>query len=305
MPLTPYEIHNKEFKRTFRGYDVDEVNDFLDQIIKDFELLTREKLELEQEVEELRAELREVQTDGGFQNTEPNLPFSPMSPLSPAQHNFNSNVPVPLAPQDNYQASVDSAIHRTIRMAQQSAEEHIVNARKEADLIVQQANADANRITNDALRKMHAITSEVVDLKQKATIYRARFRTLVQSHMDVLENSDWGLLEEMEMDDNLENRAQQIEQFARSSSQDLFSEHASNPNMSPIPANFQYPGAPGAANNMRRRPEMDYMAEREAAPTREEERDPRGLGDIADFRDPSRDPHNNVLRPAGRKLKRF
>ena len=59
-PLTPYDIHNKEFKRSFRGYDVDEVNDFLDQIIKDFELLTREKLELEQQVEDLQAELERV-----------------------------------------------------------------------------------------------------------------------------------------------------------------------------------------------------------------------------------------------------
>ena len=31
MPLTPLDIHNKEFARGFRGYDEDEVNDFLDQ----------------------------------------------------------------------------------------------------------------------------------------------------------------------------------------------------------------------------------------------------------------------------------
>jgi DivIVA domain-containing protein len=37
MPrLTAREIHSKEFKRSVRGYDVDEVNDFLDQIIKDY-----------------------------------------------------------------------------------------------------------------------------------------------------------------------------------------------------------------------------------------------------------------------------
>ncbi len=54
MPLTPLDIHDKEFKRSFRGYDVDEVNDFLDQIIKDFEFLIREKQQLEQQVEELQ-----------------------------------------------------------------------------------------------------------------------------------------------------------------------------------------------------------------------------------------------------------
>lgn len=47
MPLSPLDIHNKEFTRSFRGYDEDEVNDFLDQIIKDYEQLIKEKKKLE------------------------------------------------------------------------------------------------------------------------------------------------------------------------------------------------------------------------------------------------------------------
>ncbi|EAG7471012.1 DivIVA domain-containing protein, partial [Listeria monocytogenes] len=43
MPLSPLDIHNKEFTRGFRGYDEDEVNDFLDQIIKDYEQVIKEK----------------------------------------------------------------------------------------------------------------------------------------------------------------------------------------------------------------------------------------------------------------------
>ena len=35
MVLSPLDIHNKEFTRGFRGYNEDEVNEFLDQIIKD------------------------------------------------------------------------------------------------------------------------------------------------------------------------------------------------------------------------------------------------------------------------------
>ncbi|WP_338753925.1 DivIVA domain-containing protein [Bacillus sp. FJAT-52991] len=50
MPLTPLDIHNKEFNRGFRGYDEDEVNSFLNQIIKDYELIIREKKELEEQL---------------------------------------------------------------------------------------------------------------------------------------------------------------------------------------------------------------------------------------------------------------
>lgn len=37
MALSPLDIHNKEFSRGFRGYDEDEVNEFLEQIMKDYE----------------------------------------------------------------------------------------------------------------------------------------------------------------------------------------------------------------------------------------------------------------------------
>lgn len=44
--LTPLDIHNKEFKRGLRGYEVDQVDEFLDEVIKDFETLYKENLDL-------------------------------------------------------------------------------------------------------------------------------------------------------------------------------------------------------------------------------------------------------------------
>ncbi len=40
--LKPMDIHNKEFKKSMRGYDQEEVDEFLDEIIVDFEKLQRE-----------------------------------------------------------------------------------------------------------------------------------------------------------------------------------------------------------------------------------------------------------------------
>ncbi|WP_026689979.1 DivIVA domain-containing protein [Alteribacter aurantiacus] len=57
MPLTPLDIHNKEFTRGFRGYDEDEVNEFLDQVIKDYEMVIREKKELFDRVNDLEEKL--------------------------------------------------------------------------------------------------------------------------------------------------------------------------------------------------------------------------------------------------------
>ncbi|SOB92520.1 cell division initiation protein [Ureibacillus xyleni] len=57
MPLSPLDIHNKEFTRGFRGYAEDEVNEFLDQIIKDYEIILREKKELEEKVKSMTEQM--------------------------------------------------------------------------------------------------------------------------------------------------------------------------------------------------------------------------------------------------------
>lgn len=49
--LTPLDIHNKEFKKTMRGYEVDAVDDFLDEVIKDFESLYKDNLDLKEQLE--------------------------------------------------------------------------------------------------------------------------------------------------------------------------------------------------------------------------------------------------------------
>lgn len=58
MPLTPLEIHNKEFPRKMMGgYDPDAVDEFLDQVVGEFENLTREVNRLKDQVESLTERL--------------------------------------------------------------------------------------------------------------------------------------------------------------------------------------------------------------------------------------------------------
>jgi len=40
--LTPLDIHNREFKRSLRGYDENEVDLFLDEVVHDYENIYRE-----------------------------------------------------------------------------------------------------------------------------------------------------------------------------------------------------------------------------------------------------------------------
>ena len=58
MRITPIEIKKQEFKRAMRGYDVDEVDTFLDIIAKEYENLINENERLDKQVAALEAELK-------------------------------------------------------------------------------------------------------------------------------------------------------------------------------------------------------------------------------------------------------
>ena len=55
--LTPMEIHDHQFKKSFRGYSENEVDDFLDRVVADFEKLLRENERLKNQVNTNEAEL--------------------------------------------------------------------------------------------------------------------------------------------------------------------------------------------------------------------------------------------------------
>jgi cell division initiation protein len=55
------DIQNKEFERSFRGYDIEDVDEFLDRIAKDIEQLTRENTELKDQINHLQEKNKNYQ----------------------------------------------------------------------------------------------------------------------------------------------------------------------------------------------------------------------------------------------------
>jgi len=58
MSLTPMDIHNKEF----RGYQEDEVDEFLDAIVDEFEKLHKENIDLKDKVHALEDQINQYKT---------------------------------------------------------------------------------------------------------------------------------------------------------------------------------------------------------------------------------------------------
>lgn len=157
MPLTPLDIHNKEFSRRIRGYDEDEVNEFLDQIIKDYEAMIRENKELQEQVATMQDKLAHF-------------------------------------------SNIEETLSKTIIVAQEAADEVKGNSKKEAQLIVKEAEKNADRIINEALAKSRKIALEMEELRKQASIYRTRFRTLLEAQIEMLKEDGWDSLENIKVD---------------------------------------------------------------------------------------------------------
>ncbi|MBP1992778.1 DivIVA domain-containing protein [Paenibacillus eucommiae] len=152
MSLTPLDIHNKEFSRSFRGYNEDEVNEFLDQIIKDYEALIRENKDIQNQL----------------QTTQDRL--------------------------DHF-SNIEETLSKTIIVAQEAADELKTNSKKESQLILKEAEKNADRIINEALTRSRKVALEIEELKKQASIYRTRFRTLLEAQLEILNDESWNTMQ--------------------------------------------------------------------------------------------------------------
>src|ERR1700722_18127441 len=135
MPLTPEDVHNKQFTtvRLREGYDEEEVDAFLDEVEAELTRLLREN-------EELRAKLAAA-SRAAAQSAQ----LAPMD-RPPMERMPQRRDPVPIAPQlpapvpvpvpqpqmPQFQPGGDSAA-RVLALAQQTADQAIAEARNEAN----------------------------------------------------------------------------------------------------------------------------------------------------------------------------
>ncbi len=59
MDISPVEIHRKEFKRSFRGYNEEEVKDYLDKVSQNYESIYRENQDLKEQINMLKDSLQD------------------------------------------------------------------------------------------------------------------------------------------------------------------------------------------------------------------------------------------------------
>lgn len=161
MALTPNEILNKEFNSKFRGYDVDQVNDYLDIIVADFEKMITENNQLKQE-------------------------------LTAAKE------------KNEYFAQLQDSLNSSIVVAQEAADRLKQNARKEAELILYEAEREADRMINNASDTAKNIVTESDALRRSSKSYRAKLEQMIRHQLELVTSEEYHRLFDEELDSKID-----------------------------------------------------------------------------------------------------
>jgi len=122
VPLTPTDVANKQFRIAFRGYSLDEVDAFLDEVETELTRLLHERSAVP------------AGTPGSVASAAP----TPVQPVAAA----------PVAPLTGMEGQ-ESAL-RTLLLAQRTADAAIAEAQAEAEELLTRAKADAERTLTQA-----------------------------------------------------------------------------------------------------------------------------------------------------------
>lgn len=152
----------EKFNRTLRGYDPEEVNKFLDQVI----------VQVEKMVSELKAKDKEIA-----------LKDEKITKLTETIEQ-TSHMRDKLAQYER----MESTLNRAIIMAQKTSDQIKSNAHKESEIILEDAKNNASRIVNESLLKAEKAEMEANMLKRNINIFKRKLRGIIETQLEMVED---------------------------------------------------------------------------------------------------------------------
>jgi len=169
MALTPEDIVNKRFQSTkFReGYDQDEVDDFLDEVVVEVRRLVAENEELAKKIAAGEARIAELQRSGGAQGA----------------------VGVSIAP-DGEVVDTENA-NNLLQLARRLHEEHVREGIQKRDELIAEGHAQAARVVAEAeaenqarIAQMEAERGKVQESVERLRAFEREYRASLKGFIN-------------------------------------------------------------------------------------------------------------------------
>lgn len=184
--LTPVDIENKVFKKAkIGGYDIDDVEDFLEKIIDDYETLYKKANEAkdEQPQKVSKTDISAGTEMISLENTE----------LKEKITKLENKVA--------YYKNLEQGISTTIENAQEESEKIVSEAREEADRILSEAKKEAEgmraKVEAEAKDSIKDIEKQVLkqellltEKKKQMQIYKIRVKSMLEAQIKILDDGE-------------------------------------------------------------------------------------------------------------------
>jgi cell division initiation protein len=166
MPIRPIDIRRKEFKNGFRGYEANQVDDYLDAVADEFERNYTENQRMREEVSSLRDRLQQFE----------DLEGSIRAALIHAE-----------------QASNDLR-----RAATQEAEGLKQSAQREADFTIREAQSRSHQMLADSSSRIERVQDSYDALQEAKRSFANDFRHLLKTYTEMMDNMEVASAREIE-----------------------------------------------------------------------------------------------------------
>ena len=159
MTITSLEIKDKTFSTKFRGFDPEEVDEFLDIVVRDYETLVRSNYDKEQQIRNLEERL---------------------SYFDEMKDSLSQSV---LIAQDTAERVKQAATERSHNI--------IHHAEQESQRLLDEAKYKANEILRQATDNAKKVAIETEELKNKSRVFHQRLKSTIESQLAIVDSSDW------------------------------------------------------------------------------------------------------------------
>ena len=147
----------EKFSIVKRGYDPEEVNKFLDNVIAKVDAMVKEDKEKSCKIAEL-------------------------SRLEKENEALRDKIA-------RYE-KMEGTLQKAIVMAEKTSEQIKYNAHHESEAILEDAKGKANRIINEALLKAEKAENEANMLKRNINIFKRRIKDIINAQIEVVDEMD-------------------------------------------------------------------------------------------------------------------
>lgn len=141
----------KRFNIVNTGYDIEEVNQFIDVVISRLEKLNEENNQYLKKIEELKKSVDTNKEAGKIDNGE---------------------------------------LAKALIAAEETSSRMKELARREAEVVLEDAKRNANAIIHESLVEAQKNEQEAAILKKNIDVYKARIKSLIKTQMDLMEDID-------------------------------------------------------------------------------------------------------------------